>query len=249
MSSGLPLGIVNPFWVSLQIRVYATLVQRLSITVSSSIEKDQLPMVKIYFRLFAIVVTMLMATSAMAQIQFGEGVTYSCSTPGDPQEPFYVKVGDLDNDGYNDVVTGNHAGIGSSHGGYVNVLYGNGDGTLTIPQKYRSVPVGNEGIAGTTFGVEICDLNGDGKKDIVATNILNPEKGLAVLINQGGRNFTLAQTLPTDAYPGGIVVADFDGQNGPDVAVPCYTGQGMYGHVLIFLNDGNGSLVAVPSYI
>ncbi len=69
----------------------------------------------------------------------------------------YMVAGDLNNDGYNDIVT--QCQIGYISGIYTYILYNNGDGTFTRDSSHR-----NSGVY--CGGISIFDYNHDGKLDI-----------------------------------------------------------------------------------
>jgi hypothetical protein len=114
---------------------------------------------------------------------FQPATTYSSG--GD--DPGDVVVADLNNDGKLDLVIAN--GYAASTGDYpgatpgvVAVLLGNGDGTFQSPSDFPS--------GGYSFsqGVAVADVNGDGKPDIIVTNLegtpnLPPEGSVGVLLN------------------------------------------------------------------
>jgi hypothetical protein len=70
--------------------------------------------------------------------------------------------------------------------------------------------------------VAVGDLNGDGKPDLIAVN--SNDNTVSVLLNAaavgaGGAAFAAQQTLAVGTNPFGVVVADFNGDGKPDLAV------------------------------
>ncbi len=90
---------------------------------------------------------------------------------------------------------------------------------------------------GTTPGsVELADLNGDGKRDIVVAN--SDSKNLTILLGDGRGGFTPAPGSPLTAgeLPNDIAIADLNGDGKLDLVVPNHeTNQ-----VAIFVGDGRG---------
>ena len=120
----------------------------------------------------------------------------------------------------------------------VTVLLGAGDGSFGAP-KTTSLGTG----AGSTSGVVLADMNGDGKVDAVVTYFTS-DANIAVLLGQGDGTFgpPLARSLgvvPTYAQLG---VGDFNGDGAQDVVTA-----GPGGLVLLE-GKGDGTLLA-PSAV
>lgn len=139
-------------------------------------------------------------------------------------------VADLNGDGKPDIaVVGNISRA-------VSVLLNNGDGTFAAAVNYN---VGNRLV-----GIAAADLNGDGLTDLVVTGFSSDL--VSVLINQGGGKFSthVDYTSPQLSFPIGPVIADFNGDGKPDVAVANTTGS----TVSVFMNNGDGTLAAPVAY-
>jgi hypothetical protein len=116
-----------------------------------------------------------------------------------------VVIGDVNGDGYPDLVVVNECQHSSRIGdcvgtGQVSVLLGNGDGTFQAPVKF-----GSGGYRGSS--IAIGDVNGDGRPDIVVTNAEasagNYNNGsVAVLLNE--TSYTTKATLSSSANPSHI---------------------------------------------
>ncbi len=98
----------------------------------------------------------------------------------DSPSPRTVSMGDLDNDGDLDIVTGNHSP------GSVTVLLGRGDGTFGGQASYQFVHLMSAAIA---------DVNEDGVLDVVATG----NRGVQILPGNGDGTFGLAITAGAGA--------------------------------------------------
>ncbi|MFL5823203.1 MAG: FG-GAP-like repeat-containing protein, partial [Solirubrobacteraceae bacterium] len=115
--------------------------------------------------------------------------------------PLSVGIGDLDGDGWPDVVVGNFTGT-------VSVLYGDGLGGLETQQALS--------VGTSAFSVALADVNGDGKPDIVAAD---PGGGDVAVLQRdlGNTGFDTAQTYPTDGNPYVVAVGDLNGDGRPDI--------------------------------
>ncbi|MCB9634703.1 MAG: FG-GAP repeat protein, partial [Sandaracinus sp.] len=136
-------------------------------------------------------------------------------------------VGDLNGDGYGDVVVGNYAaGSGAAY-----VFHGGASGLGTSPTRSLSAPSdGTTGGFGASNGYA-GDVNGDGYDDLLIGNYLYPSSGAdrqgRVYVYHGGvsgvgasPSTTLSNPDGTNAYFGAAVGGlDVDGDGYPDVTV------------------------------
>jgi hypothetical protein len=161
--------------------------------------------------------------------------------------PFEAALGDLDADGDPDLVLANPDGSAS-------VLLGTGDGTFAPRQE---VPVVG------TQDVDLADLNGDGKLDLIAGSAFG--NTLCVLRGNGDGTFQPAQTVASFTFQGQPVagmfqaVGDVNGDGAPDLAVTYdrfygfndgYDGDISYaiGSVAVLLGNGDGSFAVGNNY-
>ncbi len=156
---------------------------------------------------------------------FAAGATYSVGS-----QPFWIASGDLNGDGYPDLVTTNTNVAGTA--GTVSVLLNNKNGTLASAATYT---VGKQ-----PYQVAIGDLNGDGYPDLAVTNYTtgSTQGSVTILLGSKTGTFTVQPTaLATCATPYGVAIGDFKHDGFPSVAVTCYTTS----QLEVFPNNGNGS--------
>ncbi len=150
--------------------------------------------------------------------QFNAAVIYPVG-----EQPYWVASGDLNNDGYADLVTANTTL--NSTTGTISVLMNKADGSGTFAAA-QSYPVGR-----LPYQVAIGDLNGDGIPDLAVTNY--GDNTVSILYGQTGGGFIGGQTLATCTNPYGVAIGDtrHTGQN--DIAVTCFQTAQME----VFLNN------------
>jgi len=164
---------------------------------------------------------------------FQAAVDYYSPTPDNGQGISWdVASGDFNNDGFADVVLGNTC-CDNTLG--ITVFLSNGDGTLQAGVNY--------GSGGNLEYVAVADFNKDGALDIAAVaNTTGAVQVFSGVANNGTGNgtFTAGTAIPTgDTQAERIVVADFNGDTWPDVAVASSEGS----NFVVLLNDGTGNLV------
>jgi Bacterial Ig-like domain (group 3)/FG-GAP-like repeat/FG-GAP repeat len=113
----------------------------------------------------------------------GDGTFGAASMYAGGSDPLFVAAGDVNGDGYADLIAAN------ADASTVSVLPGNGNGTFQSPESYSA------GFAAT--GVAVGDLNGDGAPDLVAPALFEGE--VAFLFNGGGTHIaTSSAPNPSD---------------------------------------------------
>jgi hypothetical protein len=147
---------------------------------------------------------------------FGERDDYSTA-----QGPLGLCAGDLNGDGYTDLVSANAVA------GSVSVYLSVGDGTLGSSTNY---PVGNG-----PRSVTACDLNGDGHLDLAVVN--SQSHTISVLLNNGDGTYGTATPVVTIANPRYVAAADLDSDGDIDLAVASQDNSAIRLH----LNGGTGS--------
>lgn len=127
-----------------------------------------------------------------------------------------LKTGDMNRDGYVDLVVGNHTG-----GGYwdVKIQFGNGDGTF-------KAPVTVTGSSGQNAAdVRVVDIDNDNDLDV----LLGAQAGVSVSINNGSGTFS---TGTGAAGAIGSLNGDFTGDGKVDLMV--------LGAAAVYIGVGNG---------
>ena len=146
--------------------------------------------------------------------------------------PLSVAAGDLNGDGFPDLVTANFFGNTAT------VVMGNGDGTFGAGLDLPMLPPGSKDIVGPVQAA-IGDLNGDGHNDIV----IGVNASIAVFLNDGAGNFAGGGEGGSASYYGyggqirGVVIANFnDGDAFPDIIYSSRDDSSL--NVLLGVGDG-----------
>lgn len=176
-------------------------------------------------------------------------------------------IGDVDNDGYGDIVIGNHWDAssdspGTAKGGAIQLVWGTSTGptggTGTLEQNSAGVP--GTGETGDAFGWELSlgDINGDGYDDLAIGSPGEDLNGIAdagmisVLYGstsgfQGAAAQSLAQDTPgvpggnekNDGFGGELLLTDATGDGRADLTVGLPGENNSDGYVVAFTSDGS----------
>jgi VCBS repeat protein/Big-like domain-containing protein len=171
---------------------------------------------------------------------FQPAVTYSAVLRGTDA----VAVGDLNGDGWPDLVVVSNDGACLSF--YcLGVLLNKGDGTFDAVVGYTTAGFDISSIV-------ISDVNGDGKPDLVFTDLCGTEcnnGAVEVLLGNGDGTFgsPTLYNLNRASYPLSVIAVDLNGDGKPDLAVANCTSTGS-GIVTVMLNKGDGTFPTQVTY-
>jgi hypothetical protein len=161
-----------------------------------------------------------------------------------------LAVGDLNGDGYPDIVMANFCCPGGTIS-TISVLLGTGKGTFEAPVTYST---GGQGAGSVAIG----DVNGDGIPDLAVANQIQGDGSLggvvSVLLGNGNGTFQ----SPVSYLSGGgaansVVIVDVNNDSLADLVVsnrcqsPEQCGTGI-GQVAVLLGNGNGTFQAPLTY-
>ena len=150
-----------------------------------------------------------------------------------------VRVGDMNNDGYPDIITTN------LEGDNVTVLLGDGKGKFTEAAG-SPFPCGN-----SPFGFAVGDVNADGKPDLAIINSpastadRNGRNGLTVLYGDGKGKFIMMAGSPYDAgkIPNRVAIGDVNGDGVNDIV----TSDNDSDQIYLFLMNKEGGVLSGSS--
>ncbi len=143
--------------------------------------------------------------------------------------PYSLVVADFNHDGKLDVAAANYMGD------TVSLFLGNGNGTFHAPVSY--------GVGSKPYSVAVGDLNLDGKRDLVTANYGGAfgGGGISVLLGNGDGTFQQAANYGVGYLNESVVIADFNGDGKPDIALATQQFLVQQGLVGVLLGNGDGT--------
>jgi len=153
--------------------------------------------------------------------------------------PSDIVVADVNGDGSADLVTTNETTDDTDS---VSVLLNLGNGSFAPKQDYP--------LISAVHPLEVSDLNGDGKPDLIVANSGadspddSPNDSVSVLLNRGDGTFLARKEYAVPDAPDIVTVADLNGDHKPDFV----TGGEDNNAVWVFLNRGDGTFGHRHSY-
>ena len=138
--------------------------------------------------------------------------------------PMAVKIADLNNDSFLDIVVANHDGNTTS------IFLGHGNGSFHWHSDLFNGP--NAG----TNGIAINDINQDNHLDIIVVNRKNSNIG--VFLGEGNGTFSKQRTFSTgyNSTPAGLALNDLNGDQFLDIVVTDHENDKL--HVFFGMGDG-----------
>ena len=171
-------------------------------------------------------------------VQLGDGTGRFAMAPGSPitlaYSPGNIKLGDVNNDGLLDL------GVTGSERDTVDIFLGDGSGKFSLAPGSPSVVSASAEF--TTHGLQLLDLNEDGKLDILTTS--NQQNNFATMFGNGRGGFSPgpAATFPAGQGRYAFAFGDLDGDGHLDVIIASGNNESAEpGRVVMLRGDGKGA--------
>jgi Ca2+-binding RTX toxin-like protein len=155
-------------------------------------------------------------------VSFDPAVNYGVAS-----NPLTVTIGDLNGDGFSDLVTSSN---GSTN---VSVLLGNGDGSFGTATNFNALR--------PPSSVVIRDFNGDGFSDLVTANSTS---NLSLLLGNGDGSFGTASSISVGASASYVAIGDFNRDGFSDLV----TANFISNNLSVLLGNGDGSFGAATNF-
>ena len=147
--------------------------------------------------------------------------------------PNEIVIGDMNNDGYADLVVGSHDSYS------IIILHGDGKGNFSIASS-DSVTM-RKGSHPHTHGLGVADLNGDGSLDIVTAN--SSDNDISVMLNNGRNGFLAAPGSPFAVAPAPYPLTIGDVNNDKHLDILSTSSQSSIRALTILIGNGRGNFM------
>jgi Bacterial Ig-like domain (group 3)/FG-GAP-like repeat len=170
----------------------------------------------------------------------GDGTFEAPKTQVVGNSPAYMAVGDVNGDGYPDVIFSASNYIGGQHSVGFTVMLGAGTGYLHAP----NFVVAKNGAAGWVLTAG--DVNNDGHLDVVTTDAYGD---VEVFLGNGDGTFREQASFSVGLPASQIVLADFYGKGHLDLATGNFGYENLSGAVGVLEGRGDGSFSQPTGYL
>jgi hypothetical protein len=158
----------------------------------------------------------------------GNGTFGPATTFNTDKAPVALAMGDFNGDGKLDIVTADR--FGHSFAGDISVLLGNGNGTFGTPTNLL--------LGATETGINVADVNGDGKQDIIITDdMFGGSSQVTVALGNGNGTFQSPLNYVAGKYTFTTTVTDINGDGKLDL-LAASTGDNT---IQVLLGNGDGT--------
>lgn len=149
-----------------------------------------------------------------------------------------VKIADIDNDGYEDLIVSNYGGPTSPH--FLSIYYNEGNCNFNLGY--------HEGISYGISDMNLVDLNNDNNKDIIYSKFSS--SNIYVRLNENG-TFAEEQYYATNLNAPYFSIrscysTDIDGNEWNDIITVQWCNMPLEGNLHILFNNGEGNFVEEP---
>jgi hypothetical protein len=182
--------------------------------------------------------TVLLLASTLVTVLLASAVALAATVTFEPNVNYQVDTvaqgitnGDFNNDQKLDIATAN------AHN--VSVLLGEGDGTF---EDQKPSPA----IEAQPYDITSADFDGDGNLDAATADYNVGNGSVSVWLGDGTGALAAPTSYATEGPAFSVISADFDGENGPDLAVGSLAEEGEI--ISVFLNNGDGTFQTPQIY-